>query len=234
MVPHSRKLTISGRTEADKHVNLTARTGGVLTELRVKRGMWVKEGDIIAVPPTMPGRPWWRRRIAGDPAPHRARGQTQADRQRRPPAARSRQYGSHAQGRGGALAARRPSAIAASSAPWSGSSTKSWSRSARPRSLWRSRDREDRRARSHARRGRGRRAQARRRQVGDYAKVRLVTGEIASGRIRFVAKTASQSTRTYRVEVELPNADGAIPDGITAEVSVQLAQVAATRVPRSA
>ncbi len=64
--------------------------------------------------------------------------------------------------------------------------------------------------------------------------MRLVTGEVASGRIRFVAKTASPSTRTYRVEVELPNADGAIPDGITAEVSVQLAQVAATRVPRSA
>jgi membrane fusion protein, multidrug efflux system len=48
-VPHSRKLTISGRTEADKHVTLTARTGGILTELRVKRGMWVKEGDVIAV-----------------------------------------------------------------------------------------------------------------------------------------------------------------------------------------
>ena len=40
----------------------------------------------------------------------------------------------------------------------------------------------------------------------------------AAASIRFVAKTASQTTRTYRVEVELPNADGAIPDGITAEV----------------
>jgi membrane fusion protein, multidrug efflux system len=64
--------------------------------------------------------------------------------------------------------------------------------------------------------------------------VKLVTGESASGRIRFVAKTASQTTRTYRVEVELPNADAKIPDGITAEVSVPLAPVAATRVPRSA
>ncbi len=71
-------------------------------------------------------------------------------------------------------------------------------------------------------------------KVGDPARVRLVTGEIVAGRIRFVAKTASQTTRTYRVEVELPNADGAIPDGITAEVSIQLAKVAATRVPRSA
>src|SRR5262249_49232200 len=48
-VMHARKLTISGRTEADKRVMVTARTGGVLTELRVKRGTWVKEGDVIAV-----------------------------------------------------------------------------------------------------------------------------------------------------------------------------------------
>ena len=66
------------------------------------------------------------------------------------------------------------------------------------------------------------------------AEVRLVTGQKAMGRVRYVAKTASQTTRTYRVEVELPNADGAIPDGITAEVAIPLAPVPATRVPRSA
>jgi multidrug efflux system membrane fusion protein len=71
-------------------------------------------------------------------------------------------------------------------------------------------------------------------KVGDTAEVRLVTGEVATGKVRFVAKTASQTTRTYRVEIALPNADGAIPDGITAEVSVPLAPVPATRVPRSA
>src|SRR5919108_3639359 len=49
VVPHSRKLTIAGRTEADKHVTVTARTGGVLTELKVKRGMSVKKGDILAI-----------------------------------------------------------------------------------------------------------------------------------------------------------------------------------------
>jgi multidrug efflux system membrane fusion protein len=70
-------------------------------------------------------------------------------------------------------------------------------------------------------------------KVGDMAEVRLVTGESASGRIRFVAKTASQVTRTYRIEIELPNADAKIPDGITAEVSLPLAPVPATRVPRS-
>ena len=46
---HNLRLTISGRTEADKRVMVTARTGGVLTELRVKRGTAVKEGDVIAV-----------------------------------------------------------------------------------------------------------------------------------------------------------------------------------------
>ena len=68
----------------------------------------------------------------------------------------------------------------------------------------------------------------------DIADVRLVTGERASGKIRFVAKTATATTRTYRVEIELPNPDGRIPDGITAEVSLPLAPVLATRVPRSA
>jgi multidrug efflux system membrane fusion protein len=61
-----------------------------------------------------------------------------------------------------------------------------------------------------------------------------VTGQTATGQVRFVSKTASQSTRTYRVEVEMPNPKGEIPDGITAEVSIPLAPTLATRVPRSA
>ncbi|MFZ1090903.1 MAG: efflux RND transporter periplasmic adaptor subunit, partial [Xanthobacteraceae bacterium] len=71
-------------------------------------------------------------------------------------------------------------------------------------------------------------------KVGERADVRLVTGETASGRIRFVAKTASTTTRTYRVEIELPNKDGKIPDGITAEVMVPQSAVMAARMPRSA
>ena len=49
VVPHSRKLSLSGRTEADKRVVITARTAGVLTDLRVKRGSVVKKDDIVAV-----------------------------------------------------------------------------------------------------------------------------------------------------------------------------------------
>jgi len=64
--------------------------------------------------------------------------------------------------------------------------------------------------------------------------VRLVSGQTANGRVRFVSRMASPTTRTYRVEVEMANPDGAIPDGITAEVAIPLAAAAASRVPRSA
>ena len=70
--------------------------------------------------------------------------------------------------------------------------------------------------------------------LGDPAEIRLVTGKKANGKIRFISKSATANTRTYRVDVEVPNADGAIPDGITAEVAIPLAPVPATRVPRSA
>jgi multidrug efflux system membrane fusion protein len=71
-------------------------------------------------------------------------------------------------------------------------------------------------------------------KVGDQADIRLVTGETVTGTIRFVSKSASAATRTYRVEVQVANADGSIPDGITAEVGIRLSPVPATRIPRSA
>src|SRR5581483_8928392 len=37
-VPHSRKLVLSGRTEADKRVVINTRTNGEVAEVRVKRG----------------------------------------------------------------------------------------------------------------------------------------------------------------------------------------------------
>ena len=70
--------------------------------------------------------------------------------------------------------------------------------------------------------------------VGGPAEVRLVTGETVPGKIRFVSKKASAATRTYRVDVEVPNPRNTIPDGITCEVDLLLAAVPAGRVPQSA
>jgi multidrug efflux system membrane fusion protein len=71
-------------------------------------------------------------------------------------------------------------------------------------------------------------------KIGENADVRLITGQTVTGRVRYVAKSASPTTRTYRVEVVMPNPDGTIPDGITAEVVVSLKAVPATELPRSA
>ena len=47
--PRSRKLVLSGRTEADRKMMLMARADGTITELKVRRGSSVKEGEVIAV-----------------------------------------------------------------------------------------------------------------------------------------------------------------------------------------
>jgi membrane fusion protein, multidrug efflux system len=71
-------------------------------------------------------------------------------------------------------------------------------------------------------------------KIGDEAEIRLVTGEKRSGKIRFVSRRPNAQTRTYRVDIGFSNADAAIPDGIAAEVSLVLAPVRAASVPRSA
>jgi multidrug efflux system membrane fusion protein len=70
--------------------------------------------------------------------------------------------------------------------------------------------------------------------VGGRAEVRTVTGQKADGIVRFVSRKASQGTRTYRVDIEVQNTAGAIPDGVTCEVDLLLAAVPAAKVPRSA
>jgi multidrug efflux system membrane fusion protein len=70
--------------------------------------------------------------------------------------------------------------------------------------------------------------------VGDAADITLVTGETRKGTIRYISRRPNTQTRTYRVDIGFANADAAISDGIAAEVSLVLAPVEATRVPRSA
>ncbi len=68
---------------------------------------------------------------------------------------------------------------------------------------------------------------------GDKAKVRLVSGINVEGEIRYVSRDATAATRTYRVEVALPNTDRAIPAGMTAEITLLAEPVDATVLPRS-
>jgi len=70
-------------------------------------------------------------------------------------------------------------------------------------------------------------------RVGGSAQLRLVTGDVIDGTIRFISREAQSSTRTFTVEVEAPNPDLAVPAGMTAEVILRGEPVNATPVPRS-
>jgi membrane fusion protein, multidrug efflux system len=70
-------------------------------------------------------------------------------------------------------------------------------------------------------------------KVGGIAKVHLVNGEEKDGTIRHVARQANVQTRTFEVEVALPNPDHAIPSGATAELVLFGAPARAVLVPRS-
>ena len=70
-------------------------------------------------------------------------------------------------------------------------------------------------------------------KIGGKAQVRLVNGRNAEGTIRYISKEASAQTRTYRVEVAIPNGDSSIPAGMTAEVMLWSEPVPAVQVPRS-
>lgn len=70
-------------------------------------------------------------------------------------------------------------------------------------------------------------------KAGDRADVRLVNGLEVEGKIRHVSRDATSATRTFRVEVAIPNADGRVPAGMTAEITLRAEPVAATVLPRS-
>jgi len=236
VVSHSRRLLLSGRTEADRKVVTFARTNGMLQELRVRRGSHVKKGDIIA--------------ILSDDAREAQVQQAKAlldqrsvelDAKRKlvqtnaVPRLELNLMEAQFKAAEAALAtaeAERDRGIIR--APWEGVITEI---SEVGTSAFAFAGKEiaqlvgldpmlavvevsERKVASV--------------KVGDTAEVKLVSGQTREGRIRYVSKSAAPATRTYRVEVELPNADGAIPDGITAEVSIPLSPVPATRVPRSA
>ena len=70
-------------------------------------------------------------------------------------------------------------------------------------------------------------------KIGDTAKVRLVSGDVVEGKVRYISRDASSATRTFRVEIAIANADGAIPAGMTAEIVLQTAPTDAITLPRS-
>lgn len=59
-------------------------------------------------------------------------------------------------------------------------------------------------------------------RLGLPATVTTVTGDVIEGKVTYIASTADEATRSFAVEIELPNPDGKIRDGITADAIVNV------------
>ncbi|MGJ8615723.1 MAG: efflux RND transporter periplasmic adaptor subunit [Sulfitobacter sp.] len=72
-------------------------------------------------------------------------------------------------------------------------------------------------------------------KIGAKAGARLAAGgtEVV-GEVTFLSHSADPSTRTFAVEIEVPNTDLAIRDGQTAEIAISSAGVTAHLIPQSA
>lgn len=64
-------------------------------------------------------------------------------------------------------------------------------------------------------------------RTGMAGSATLVTGETAEGTLRFVAPSADQATRTFRIELEVPNPDRSLRDGVTSDIRIPLARTMA-------
>jgi multidrug efflux system membrane fusion protein len=234
VAPHVRQLYLSGRTEAEHKVMITARTNGLLDKLNVKRGRTVQEGDVVAVLSDEAREAQVQQASA---LVKQRRAELDARRQLIEQGTLPRLDGVNLESQYRTAAAALASAEAERDrgvirAPWAGIVTDVPAVAGQPMSSGKeiaqlvSLDPMLAIVEVSERKLGGV-------KLGGEAKIKLVDGQTAKGRVRFVSKSASATTRTYRVEVAIDNADGAIPDGITCEVQLALAAVQAVRVPRS-
>jgi membrane fusion protein, multidrug efflux system len=70
-------------------------------------------------------------------------------------------------------------------------------------------------------------------KIGDEADIRLISGQTVKGKVRYISRDASAQTRTFRIEVAIPNGEGSVPAGMTAEITLRAAPTDAVVLPRS-
>ena len=64
-------------------------------------------------------------------------------------------------------------------------------------------------------------------KAGQAADVSFITGEERAGMVTFVGTSADAATRTFLAEIEVDNADGAVPAGVSAEIRVPIGTASA-------
>lgn len=233
-ISHARAIRISGQTDADKRAVLATRVGGVIAELPVKQGQRVKAGDLVLVLDA-------EEKTAAVETARQVLIQREAE-----AAASQRLVDSGNSPKLQADIARSALALAKSQletaqaelarnqvkAPFDGiidrvpvelgSSIMAGGEVATILSLD-----------PIIAKGEISERDLRYVKVGDTADVRLVNGETVQGTVRFISREASSATRTFRLEVAVPNAQGNIPAGMTAEITVRAKPADSVTLPRS-
>ncbi|MEO4000907.1 efflux RND transporter periplasmic adaptor subunit [Mesorhizobium sp. CAU 1732] len=231
---HSRAIRISGHTDADKRAILGTRAAGVVEELPVRQGSQVKRGDVIA-----------KLQAEGKEAAVETARQLLSQRE--------------AEGKAAQRLAERGSMPAlqldnAMSALASARSQLEMAQADLDRNILRAPfdgviDKVDVELGSSVQVGatvatllnldpilaRGEVSERDLRYVkpGDKADVRLVNGQEVEGEVRYISRDATSATRTFRVEVAIPNEDRSVPAGMTAEITLRADPVDSTVLPRS-
>jgi multidrug efflux system membrane fusion protein len=70
-------------------------------------------------------------------------------------------------------------------------------------------------------------------RTGLDVKVKTVTGSTVDGKVTFISSVADNATRSFQTEIEFPNKDFAIRDGLTAEATVTLGSSIGHLLPQS-
>ncbi len=70
-------------------------------------------------------------------------------------------------------------------------------------------------------------------KIGNSADIKLVDGNSVKGTLRYISRDATSATRTFRIEVAIPNEDKALPAGMTAEITLRAQPTDSVVLPRS-
>lgn len=71
-------------------------------------------------------------------------------------------------------------------------------------------------------------------RIGDPAAVRFLSGRTATGTVSYISRSADSKTRTFQLELTIPNAELSIRDGSAAEVTIVTESALAHFIPQSA
>lgn len=69
--------------------------------------------------------------------------------------------------------------------------------------------------------------------LGSTADILLVDGTTVKGTVTYISRDATSATRTFPIEVSIPNEDKSLPAGMTAEITLRAAPTDSVVLPRS-